>query len=159
MMTTQYTIRRARPEDLAGVGECLAAAFEPYRASYTDGAYGDTVPSLNELSRRAENLRIFAAVDRRGRVVATVGAGLVSPSEGHLRGMAVLPEHQGEGLADEMLATAEAELKTAGCTRVTLDTTQPLIRAARFYQRNGYRATGAVRDFFGMPLHEYEKQL
>jgi len=157
-MTLQYTIRTVEPEDLAGVSACLAAAFEPYRARYTDGAYDDTVPALNELGRRAENLRIFVAVDRRGRIVATVGAGQTG-SEGHLRGMAVLPECQGEGLGDRMLVTAESELKSAGCTRVTLDTTAPLARAIRFYQRNGYRPTGVVSDFFGMPLYEYEKTL
>jgi len=42
---------------------------------------------------------------------------------------------------------------------VTLDTTRPLERAIRFYERCGYRATGVVRDFFGMPLFEYAKDL
>jgi hypothetical protein len=29
----------------------------------------------------------------------------------------------------------------------------------RFYERNGYRRTGKVGDFFGMPRIEYAKEL
>ena len=35
----------------------------------------------------------------------------------------------------------------------------PLQRAIRFYERNGYRPSGRVADFFGMPLFEYVKPL
>ena len=31
--------------------------------------------------------------------------------------------------------------------------------AIRFYERNGYVASGRVGDFFGMPLYEYLKPL
>ena len=56
-----------------------------------------------------------------------------------------------------MLQAAESELRARGCRRVTLDTTQPLERAMRFYEKNGYRRSGNVGDFFGMPLFEYVK--
>jgi len=147
------------PEDLAGVSACLAAAFEPYRTRYTDAAYDDTVLAMEDVALRAENMRIFVAVNRGGRVVGTVAAAVAELTVGHLRGMAVLPESQGEGLAGRLLERAEAELRAAGCTRVTLDTTEPLERAISFYERNGYRRTGRVEDFYGMPLYEYEKQL
>jgi ribosomal protein S18 acetylase RimI-like enzyme len=42
---------------------------------------------------------------------------------------------------------------------VTLDTTRPLQRAIRFYERHGYRQTGRVSDFYGMELIEYAKEL
>jgi hypothetical protein len=29
----------------------------------------------------------------------------------------------------------------------------------RFYEKNGFAATGQTGDFFGMPLYEYVKQL
>ena len=73
--------------------------------------------------------------------------------------MAVLPECHGQGIAKELLATAEEELRLLGCTRVTLNTTEPLRRAVHFYEKNGYRASGKIRDFFGMPLYEREKPL
>jgi GNAT superfamily N-acetyltransferase len=79
--------------------------------------------------------------------------------EGHLRGMAVLPGWQGTGVADRLLAEIEAHLKRQGCTRITLDTTEPLERAMRFYERHGYSRSGRISDFFGMRLLEYHKYL
>ncbi len=71
--------------------------------------------------------------------------------------MGVLPEWQGRGVAKLLLDRAETELKQLGCKRITLDTTEPLIPAMRFYERNGFRRTGRISDFFGMPLIEYAK--
>jgi len=51
------------------------------------------------------------------------------------------------------------ELRLSGCVRITLDTTEPLERAMRFYEKNGYRRSGRVSDFFEMPLIEYQKTL
>jgi DNA-binding transcriptional MerR regulator len=42
---------------------------------------------------------------------------------------------------------------------VTLDTTEPLTRAIRFYERQGYSPSGRVTDFYGMKLYEYRKAL
>jgi len=72
--------------------------------------------------------------------------------------MAVSTPWQGSGIA-EQLRTAENDLLANGCKRVTLDTTVPLQRAIRFYRKNGFVPTGAVFDFFGMPLYEYAKPL
>jgi ribosomal protein S18 acetylase RimI-like enzyme len=73
--------------------------------------------------------------------------------------MAVAPAWQGGAVADQLLETIERELTSAGCSFVTLDTTAPLTRAIRFYERNGYTRSGAVSNFFGMPLYEYRKRL
>ena len=62
------------------------------------------------------------------------------------------------GIAAGLLARAEAELLGRGCRRITLDTTAPLERAMRFYERNGYRRSSKVQDFYGMPLFEYVKE-
>ena len=54
------------------------------------------------------------------------------------------------GISACLADAAEAGLRAAGCTQVTLDTTRPLERAIAFYERRGYRPTGIVRDFYGM---------
>ena len=58
-----------------------------------------------------------------------------------------------------LLRKIEDWLKDKGCARVTLDTTLPLAAAIKFYEKNGYRRSGQVTDFFGMPLVEYVKEL
>jgi ribosomal protein S18 acetylase RimI-like enzyme len=66
---------------------------------------------------------------------------------------------RGRGIARALLHAAEDELRSLGCSRVTLDTTAPLRRAISFYEGHGYRMSGRSGDFFGMPLHEYAKDL
>jgi GNAT superfamily N-acetyltransferase len=71
----------------------------------------------------------------------------------------VLPSLRGGGIAEQLLSRAESELRLRQCKRITLDTTGPLQRAMRFYEKCGYRRSGKIADFFGMPLIEYEKVL
>jgi GNAT superfamily N-acetyltransferase len=73
--------------------------------------------------------------------------------------MAVLPRWQGKGVASALLEAAETELRNQRCNRVTLDTTEPLMRAMRFYERRGFTRSGRVSDFFGMPLHQWVKRM
>lgn len=153
------SIREATLDDAPGILECLRLAFEPYRESYTPLAFEDTVMSPSTVRHRLTAMSVFVAVTEAGEIAGTIGCTAVGDGEGHIRGMAVHPEHAGTGLARLLLEAVEAELGQRGCTRVTLDTTRPLERAIRFYVRNGFRSTGAVRDFFGMPLIEYGKDL
>ena len=151
-------IRRAGPADASAILRCLQIAFEPYRSRYTAAGFEDTVLSAESLKQRLAVMCIFVT-DAGGDVVGTIACQALSGEEGHLRGMAVLPEWQGHGVAAQLLAAAEAHLAAQGCSRVTLDTTEPLHRATRFYVKHGYHASSQVTDFFGMPLHEYVKDL
>jgi hypothetical protein len=42
---------------------------------------------------------------------------------------------------------------------VTLNTTEPLSAAMKFYEKHGYQRSGRVSDFFGMRLIGYAKQI
>ena len=155
----EFQIRYAETADERSILDCLRGAFAPYRKSYTPQAFADTVLDAQAIHRRLSEMSVLVAVSPAGVVIGSVGFKLVDAEEGHLRGMAVRPEHLGGGVAQRLLDSAEAALRERGCTRVTLDTTEPLERAMRFYERNGYGRSGVVRDFFGMPLLEYVKPL
>ena len=114
--------------------------------------------SAESARQRIETMCVLVARSEQGTVVGTVGATVRGP-EGHIRGMAVVPPAQGTGVADQLIKSIEGELSAAGCSFVTLDTTVPLVRAIRFYERHGYVRSGVVGDFFGMPLYEFQKQL
>ena len=152
------TIRTALEVDAERIRRCLAAAFEPFRSEYTDGAYADTVPGANAIRDRLAHMVVYVAESRDEEIVGTVACS-IHGNDGHLRGMAVHPEWQGQGIAEQLLRSAELELIEAGCRQMTLDTTEPLRRAANFYRRNGFTPSGKVTDFFGMPLYEYVKSL
>ena len=153
--TSVGSIRRATLTDAPGILACLHEAFEPYRSSYTSEAFAHTVLTADSARDRLASMIVLVAVDSSGRILGTVGFHPVSPSECHLRGMAVLTEMQGTGLAGRLLRQAMAEIAGLGYTRVSLGATEPLERAVRFYQRNGFRRSGKVTDFFGMRLREY----
>jgi len=153
------TVRRATSADAEGILRCLRAAFEPFRGRYTADAFADTVLTPVTIQLRLLTMTVFVAATPAGEIVGTIGCGVVSMEEGHIRGMAVLPQWQGGDVAAQLLQAAESELRSQGCRRITLDTTQPLARAVRFYEKHGYRHSGKVSDFFGMPLFEYAKSL
>ena len=152
-------VRPAERTDAAAVLECLRSAFAPYEDRYTRDAFHDTVLDAPGLERRLTEMTVLVATGPDGGVVGTVSYQLVKPDEAHVRGMAVLPAWHGHGVAQILLHTVEAEARAMGCVRLTLDTTEPLRRAVRFYERNGFRASGRVTDFFGMRLFEYVKPL
>ena len=150
-------IRRAVAADEDGILRCLAAAFQKYRADYTAEAFADTVLNPELLAARLQHMQVLVAVSPEG-IVGTVAASSTA-DDGHLRGMAVLPDRQGSGLASKLLHAIETWLGDNGCKVVTLDTTLPLKAAIRFYEKSGYQKSGKVSNFFGMPLLEYVKKL
>src|SRR5713101_5783917 len=101
----QYSIRPALESDQTGILNCLAAAFEPYRKDYTAGAFAHTVLDAATLRERLRQMHVIVATSEgaasesatsESAILGTI-AGMVSRNEGHLRGMAVLPELLGAG--------------------------------------------------------------
>jgi GNAT superfamily N-acetyltransferase len=152
-------VRRATSNDADAILDCLHAAFEPYRTRYTPDGYRDTTLTPETIRERLTSMSVLVAVAAEGKIVGTIASAVADAGVGHLRGMAVLPAWQGAGVAALLLDAAERELRVKRCSVVTLDTTEPLQRATRFYEKYGYRASGRVSDFHGMPLFEYVKDL
>ena len=121
-----FSLRRATADDSAGILECLSSAFAPFRESYSERGFVDTILTPETINDRLQEMVVFIAV-QRGRIIGTIGC-KVNESEGHLRGMAVRPEWQGSSVGTELLALAEQEIYNAGCSTITLDTTEPLKR-------------------------------
>ena len=139
--------------------KCLAAAFEAYKKDYSPPAFADTVLTDETVHVRLQQMHVLVATVF-GNVVGTIAAAWHPEiKEGHLRGMAVLPEWHGGGVAAKLLAAIEAWLLSRRCKRITLDTTLPLAAAMKFYEKHGYHRSGNIGDFFGMPLIEYGKNL
>jgi len=153
------SVQKATSADTTGILSCLSAAFEVYRNSYTPAAFVDTILTPETIKGRLQEMTIFVATEKSGEIVGTIACSILNPEEGHIRGMAVLPASQGTGVAARLLAHAEAHFRGRNCKRISLDITLPLDGAFQFYKRCGFVPSGKVRDFFGMPLHEYVKTL
>jgi len=158
-MVDSFGIRGANIQDVEPILRCLNRAFAPYRELYSPEAFANTALTDESLRRRLLEMTVLVAVDRAGRIVGTVAYTVKANGDGHFRGMAVDPDTQGSGVARLLLDRLESELRGLRCQAMTLDTTAPLQRAIRFYEQNGFRATGEVGSFFGMPLLAYRKEI
>ncbi|HXW67350.1 MAG TPA: GNAT family N-acetyltransferase [Thermoplasmata archaeon] len=152
-------IRGARLSDVAPILACLRDAFAPYRRRYTAVAFSATVLDARRLARRLRVQHVLVATDTHSRILGTVSVRLSAASHARLRGMAVPRERQGTGVANRLLRAALRFAHRRGCHRVTLETTPPLRRAMRFYERQGFRRTGRYRNWGGMRLIEYAASL
>ena len=154
-----FTVRAARRDDCGAILDCLGLAFAPYRNAYTPEAFLDTVLTPETFLVRMAQMSIFVATRESGEIVGTIACKVMEGGRGHLRGMAVRPQCQGSGVSTGLLKRAEEELCSSGCSRITLNTTEPLKRASHFYEKHGFRPPGKIRSFFGMALFEYSKSI
>jgi hypothetical protein len=67
-----FAIRKATPADSREILECLEQAFEPYRKSYTQQAFIDTVLTPETLRQRFRVMQILVAADASGFVIGTI---------------------------------------------------------------------------------------
>ena len=103
---------------------------------------------------------LYVATDQRKRIIGTIGWQKVDNKEGHIRGMAVIPNRQGKNSpAIALLRIVEEDAKSEGCTLLTLDTTAILERAQSFYRKCGFKKTGKTGDFFGSTIYEFAKEI
>jgi GNAT superfamily N-acetyltransferase len=158
-MSPEFFIRKATLDDCGPILDCLALAFAPYRTAYTAGAFADTVLDPLTLRKRLGEMTLLVAIANENRLVGTIGYKLEDNGEAHIRGMAVDPVWQGSSVARKLLARVESDLGALGCYAMTLGTTAVLRQAVRFYEKNGFWATGEVTPFFGMDLFVYRKDL
>src|SRR5262249_62175976 len=84
-----FTIRRAAFNDGEAILACLAAAFTPYRNSYTRAAFTDTVLDPRSVQERLREMCVFVA--GAGGKMGGRGGGWGRGGEGGFRGGGVPP--------------------------------------------------------------------
>lgn len=93
-------------------------------------------------------VRFFAVFDA-GEAVAIGALKTIDASHGELKSMHVRSDRRGRGLADMVLAKLLDEARSAGMTRVSLETgSQEVFGAARaFYGRHGFSTCGPFAGY------------
>jgi len=105
-------------------------------------------------------MKVYVAIDHDGKIIGTIGWQKINMEEGHIRGMAVHPKKQGmNSPATSLLQHVEDEARFEGCKIMTLDTTEILQRAQKFYRKNGYKKTGKTTKWLGHIIIEFAKKL
>jgi len=90
---------------------------------------------------------IFVATAAGTRVGVAAGLPRESAEERGLGAMWVAPPWRGRGVAAALAGAVIAWARSAGCARIGLWVPADSPRARRFYQRQGFRASGQARPF------------
>jgi len=79
---------------------------------------------------------------------------------GEVKRMYTMPDHQGRGIGERILAEIEALARREGLTLLVLETGSNFDAALRVYQRGGFRTCGPVLDYPPSPYTAFfEKPL
>jgi len=151
----------------ATAGDARAVA-DIWRAGWPDGHLGHVPEEL--VAVRIEASFGQRAAERVGEtVVAEVDgsvAGFTMVVDDEVEQVYVAASHRGSGVADALLADAEARIRAAGHSRAWLAVVAGNARARRFYERRGwvdegplvYRAEGPNGPI-DVPAQRYAKDL
>ena len=156
--TRGVAVRRATPGDAAPIAALLLEAFFEFEALYMPEAFDATTLDAARITRRMEEGSVWVAV-HDGEIVGTTAA--VNRGDAlYIRGMGVLPQQRGSGIASVLLRAAEKFAAESGCQRLLLSTTPFLHSAIRLYEQFGFRRSDeGPHDLFGTPLFSMSKEL
>lgn len=169
-MGGRYEIRSAGAADLGTIADDLVAGLATYRRFAPTGwSPPDRAEMLLGLVQRAPGDGWWAYVARAGGEPAGHVAmrpdrdrdGRPRPGGALLAHLFVREPHWGGGLAAELHALALADMRERGFRSARLLVVAAHGRARRFYERCGWRATGAVEDSaeLALELAEYALEL
>jgi ribosomal protein S18 acetylase RimI-like enzyme len=136
-------IRRARPEDLAAVGEVTVAAYAECAADAVDGF----AVFLKAAARRDREAELWVATpDDSEEILGTVTTcpegsvwrEVAEPGEGEFRVLAVAPAARGHGIATALLEHVVHRFRSEGAPRIVMSTQPGMVTAQHLYQAAGF---------------------
>lgn len=154
-------LRRATPEDAPRIAEI-------WRVGWRDGHLG-FVPEELVAARTDESFDTRAAARVGDTTVAVVDgavAGFVMVVDDEVEQVYVSRDHRGQGVADALIAEAEAQVRANGHALAWLAVVAGNARARAFYERAGWRDEGpfdyaAAGDDgpIAVPCHRYTRSV
>ncbi len=149
-------IRLANSHEAEEICHLMLEAFSPYRDLYTEACFDATVLDAARIQDRMEEGPVWVAISKG--IVGTCGA-VVDGDRLYIRGMAVHPNAQRQGLSRRLLDAAQAYGKKEGCHALWLSTTRFLLASQAAYAAAGFVPAPGPADLHGTPLVSFEKRL
>lgn len=150
---------RAAPEDAALLQELQRQAFWPLLEKYRDSDTNPATETIETVREKIQNpdydtFRIIAA----GQTVGAIRIARKNPGRYRIGRIYVIPEWQGQGIAQAAMLACEAMYPDARVWE--LDTIEQEARNCHLYEKLGYRRTGG-REVINerMILIGYEKSV
>ena len=144
-------IRPVRPDEYARAGEATALAYDEFtRPGLRE--WDEYRARIADIAGRATRTSVLVAL-LEGRIVGSATVELdehiesywpepVPPDEAHLRMLGVAPAHRRRGIGRRLVEASVALARAHGRTRLTLETTEPMVAAQRMYEAMGFEFTG-----------------
>lgn len=148
MQAPSYTIRKAREEDVVGIGK---VHYHGWVNTYSDLLPPDIISSLSE----QRSIHLFKREGCKNMYVAIIGDEVVAfcgygmwrtakgeekhTDEGEIVGLYVSDQFQRNGIGKALLQQAESALKQEGCSTVSLWVLEGNTKAMVFYKAMGFR--------------------
>lgn len=133
----------AEPEDSRDAAACVAAYYDELAARF-EGGFDPDGGGYAGKPAQAGGAFLVARLD--GRAIGCGGLKPLDAETGEIKRMWVAPDARGLGLARRLLEALEQEARTAGMTRIVLDTNRSLAEAQSLYRKAGYRETLPYND-------------
>jgi GNAT superfamily N-acetyltransferase len=161
-----WTLRRAGVADAVAISETLAIGFDGYREFAAYGWQPPIVQGPPELARmraRLESSSTWAMIAEQDGLIAGHAGFFPQPGvqgSAHLWALFIRPPWWGTGLARELLDRAIEGAIAQGYERMRFYTPRDHTRARRFYEREGFGATGweGLEEPLGLVLVEYARE-
>lgn len=141
------TVRPARPEEYAEIGELTARVYLDAGYTRPGSAY---LPRLRDARSRAEQAELLVAVDDAGKLVGSVtyAAGgspyaetATGSGEAGFRMLVVDPAGRGLGVGTALVRACLDRARAGGARTVRLSTQPEMHAAHRLYERLGFTRT------------------
>jgi predicted N-acetyltransferase YhbS len=146
-LSKRITLREARPEDDAAIGELLVEAFiTQYASKLPEVVYTEERKrSLRDTAGKRAVAKVLVA-ELEGRVVGTValwppgapGSEAWLPDAADVRHLATSVELHGQGLSGPLMDAAEQVAREWGVQALCLHVRRGAVGVARMYQRRGF---------------------
>jgi ribosomal protein S18 acetylase RimI-like enzyme len=164
----KWTVRPARPNDAARLGEFLLEAWKeagPGALGFTGATEGaiKEIASEEFLSRRLSSPNVRMVVAEFGnRFLGFASLRTLGGGSAELSGIVVLQSAAGEGIGTRLLRKACDLAAKSGLAAVAVKTESFNRRAIGFYKKNGFVETGRTMEKVGkskVPVQVLEKSL
>jgi GNAT superfamily N-acetyltransferase len=166
-----WTLRPATATDAEQLARAVADAFAAYRefapADWRPPSFEQELQLLEQGLARPDVWVLMA--EEEGRLAGHVGIRSAAtatfssdePGLAHFWQLFVHPDWQGSGLAVALHDEAIEEARARGYRAIRLFAAAGQTRARRFYEREGWTATGPafMLDGFGLDTVEYRREL
>jgi ribosomal protein S18 acetylase RimI-like enzyme len=141
---SELTVRAAREQEYALVGELTVGAFE--QDGFLRGPEDTYADKLRDAASRAEAAELLVVVDGADTVLGSVTvavagtrfAELAAPGELEFRMLAVAPTARGRGAGEALVRAVVERARERGDRRIVLSSLDRMTTAHRLYERLGF---------------------